>query len=88
MLMIVKYTYVNFFSEPPESFSILQNKAAVDHGGKVTVVDGKVSICGFFFNLYLADEPNLITVVKDPTYILNCEIINVKPAKLPKEPTI
>ncbi len=33
-----------FFSEPPTSFAILQNKVAVGPDGNITVVDGQVNI--------------------------------------------
>ena len=36
------FNICNYFSEPPKSFSIIQNKKPVSHGGQITVIDGKV----------------------------------------------
>lgn len=37
---------ISFFAEPPKSFSIIQNNKEVEHGGQITVVDGKVRYLG------------------------------------------
>ena len=39
----LKYTDIYLYiTEPPTSFNIIKNKRPVEHGGQITVVDGKV----------------------------------------------